>query len=147
MMDAANISVGRGTDKPFEQIAAAYINAPQLAAYLTARKIPGVSFAAINFAIPDDSNHYPFHGKTVPGIAFTLTDRNALDAPELGIELISALHQLYPEFALEKTGRLIVNVDTMRALNNKEDPRAIAASWAADLAAFQRRREPYLLYK
>jgi len=139
--------VGRGTDKPFEQIAAAYINAPQLAAYLTARKIPGVSFAAINFAIPDDSNHYPFHGKTVPGIAFTLTDRNALDAPELGIELISALHQLYPEFALEKTGRLIVNVDTMRALNNKEDPRAIAASWAADLAAFQRRREPYLLYK
>lgn len=147
MMDAANVSVGRGTDKPFEQIAAAYINAPQLAAYLTARKIPGVSFAAINFAIPDDSNHYPFHGKTVPGIAFTLTDRRALDAPEFGIELISALHQLYPEFALEKTGRLIVNVDTMRALSNKEDPRAIAASWTADLAAFQRRREPYLLYK
>jgi SSS family transporter len=147
MMDAANVSVGRGTDNPFEQIAAAYINAPQLAAYLTARKIPGVSFAAIDFAIPDDSNHYPFHGKTVPGVAFTLTDRSALDAPEFGIELISALHQLYPEFALEKTGRLIVNVDTMRALSNKEDPRAIAASWTADLAAFQRRREPYLLYK
>jgi SSS family transporter len=147
MMDAANVSVGRGTDKPFEQIAAAYINAPQLAAYLTARKIPGVSFAPIDFVIPDDSNHYPFHGKTVPGVAFTLTDRNALDAPEFGIELISAMHQLYPEFALEKTGRLIVNVDTMRALSNKEDPRAIAASWTADLAAFQRRREPYLLYK
>jgi SSS family transporter len=147
MFDAANVSVGRGTDKPFEQIAAAYINAPQLAAYLTARRIPGVSFTAINFAIPEGSNHYPFHGKTVPGVAFTLTDRSALDAPEFGIELISALHQLYPEFALEKTGRLIVNVDTMRALSNKEDPRAIAASWTADLAAFQRRREPYLLYK
>jgi uncharacterized protein YbbC (DUF1343 family)/CubicO group peptidase (beta-lactamase class C family) len=147
MLDATNVSVGRGTDKPFEQIGAAYIDAPKLAAYLTARKIPGVSFTAINFAVADDSNHYPFHGKTVPGIAFTLTDRNALDAPELGVEVISALHQLYPEFALEKTGRLIVNVDTARALNNKEDPHSIAASWADDLAAFRRRRESYLLYK
>jgi uncharacterized protein YbbC (DUF1343 family)/CubicO group peptidase (beta-lactamase class C family) len=147
ILDATNVSVGRGTDKPFEQIGAAYIDAPQLAACLTARKIPGVSFTAINFAVADDSNHYPFHGKRIPGIAFTLTDRNALDAPELGIEVISALHQLYPEFALEKTGRLIVNVDTGRALNNKDDPRSIAASWAADLAAFRRRRESYLLYR
>jgi uncharacterized protein YbbC (DUF1343 family) len=147
MLDATNVSVGRGTDKPFKQIGAAYIDAPRLAAYLTARKIPGVSFTAINFAVADDSNHYPFHGKTIPGIAFTLTDRNALDAPELGIEVISALHQFYPEFALEKTGRLIVNVDTARALNNKDDPRSIAASWAADLAAFRRRRESYLLYR
>jgi uncharacterized protein YbbC (DUF1343 family) len=106
-----------------------------------------VSFTAINFAVADDGNRYPFHGKTIPGIAFTLTDRNALDAPEFGIELISALHQLYPEFTLEKTGRLIVNVDTERALNNKDDPRSIAASWAADLAVFERQREPYLLYK
>jgi uncharacterized protein YbbC (DUF1343 family) len=138
--------VGRGTDKPFEQIGAAYINAPQLAAYLTARKIPGVSFTAINFAV-DDNNHYPFHGKAIPGIALTVTDRKALDSPELGIEVISALHQLYPEFALEKTARLIVNVDTERALNNKDDPRSIAASWSADLASFQYRREAYLLYK
>jgi hypothetical protein len=57
------------------------------------------------------------------------------------------LHQLYPEFTLAKTDRLIVNVDTARALNNKDDPGSIAASWASDLAAFERRREPYLLYK
>jgi len=147
MLDATNVSVGRGTDKPFERIGAAYIDAPQLAAYLTARKIPGVSFTAINFPVADDSNRYPFHGKTIPGIAFTLTNRNTLDAPEFGIELISALHQLYPEFTLAKTDRLIVNVDTARALNNKDDPGSIAASWASDLAAFERRREPYLLYK
>jgi SSS family transporter len=147
MLDATNVSVGRGTDNPFEQIGAAYIDAPQLAAYLTARKIPGVNFTPINFAVADDSNHYPFHSKTIPGVALTLTDRNALDAPELGIEVISALHHLYPEFALEKTARLIVNVDTARALNNKDDPRSIAAAWAADLAAFRRRRESYLLYR
>jgi uncharacterized protein YbbC (DUF1343 family) len=144
---AENISVGRGTDKPFEWIGAPYIDGPQLAAYLTARKIPGVSFTATNFTVADDSNHYPFHGKTIPGVAFTLTDRNALDSPEFGVELISALHQLYPEFALAKAERLVVNVDTMRALNNKEDPRSIAASWAADLASFKQRRASYLLYK
>jgi SSS family transporter len=147
MLDYTNVSVGRGTDKPFEQIGAAYIDAPQLTAYLTARRIPGVSFTPINFTVADDSNHYPFHGKTIPGVALTLTDRNALDAPELGIEVISALHHLYPEFALGKTASLIVNVDTARALNNKDDPRSIAAAWAADLAAFRRRRESYLLYK
>jgi SSS family transporter len=144
---AENISVGRGTDKPFEWIGASYIDGPQLAAFLTARKIPGVSFTATNFAVAEDGNHYPFHGKTIPGVAFTLTDRNALDSPQFGVELISALHQLYPEFALAKAERLVVNVDTMRALTNKDDPRSIAASWATDLAAFRQRREPYLLYK
>jgi SSS family transporter len=147
LAEATNISVGRGTDKPFEWIGAPYIDGPQLAAYLTARKIPGVSFMATSFAVAEDSNHYPFHGKTIPGVVFTLTDRNAFNSPEFGVELISALHQLYPEFALAKAEHLVVNVDTMRALTNKDDPRSIAASWAADLTAFRQRREPYLLYK
>jgi SSS family transporter len=147
LMETTNVSVGRGTDAPFEHFGAPYINAPQLAAYLTARKIPGVSFAPTSFVVTDDSNHYPFHGKTIPGIALTLTDRSALDSPEMGIELISALHQLYPEFNLGRTAQLIVNVDTMQGLENKDDPRKIAAGWAKDLAAFNHERQPYLLYK
>jgi len=146
LLETTNISVGRGTDAPFEQIGAPFVDGPQLAAYLTARKIPGVSFTATNFAVADDSNHYPFHGKTVPGVAFTVTDRSVLDSPEMGVEVISALRRLYPEFALAKE-RLIVNVDTTQALNNRDDPRKIAAAWAADLSAFEQRRQPYLLYK
>jgi SSS family transporter len=146
LLETTNVSVGRGTETPFEQIGAPFIDGPQLAAYLTARKIPGVSFTAIDFAVADDSNHYPFHGKTVPGIAFTVTDRSVLDTPEMGVEVISALHRLYPEFALSKE-RLIVNVDTTQALNNGDDPRKIAAAWGADLAAFALRRQPYLLYQ
>ena len=95
---STNISVGRGTDKPLSISALRTSTRPQLAAYLTARKIPGVSFAPRSFAVAEDRNHYPFHGKTIPAIAFTVTDRNVFDSPELGIELISALHQLYPEF-------------------------------------------------
>ncbi|WP_433969861.1 hypothetical protein [Tunturiibacter gelidiferens] len=142
-----NISVGRGTDRPYEHIGAPYINAPELAAYLTARRIPGVSFTPTNFAVAEDSNHYPSHGKMIPGIAFTVTDRVAFDSPEMGIELISALHHLYPEFQLAKAAYLVTNVDTMQALTNMDNPRKIAAGWATDLAAFERHRQSYLLYK
>ncbi len=146
LLEMTNVSVGRGTDTPFEHIGAAYLDAPALAAYLNARKIPGVSFAPVNFAVAEDSNHYPFHGKTIPGVAITVTDRSLLDAPELGIELIGALHHFYPQFPLDKAARLIANVDTLRALENNTDPRVIAKTWAADLASFKARRQLYLLY-
>ena len=146
LLEMTNVSVGRGTATPFEHLGAPYIKAPELADYLNARKIPGVSFAPASFAVADDSNHYPFHGKTVPGIALTITDRNLLDAPAMGIEIISALHRFYPEFQMEKAARLIVNVDTMQALKNVTDPREITNGWAADLSRFKLRRRSYLLY-
>ncbi|HTD95853.1 MAG TPA: exo-beta-N-acetylmuramidase NamZ domain-containing protein, partial [Edaphobacter sp.] len=143
LFDPTNVSVGRGTDTPFEQIGAPYIDSAQLAAYLTARKIPGVTFAPTSFTSPKP---YPFAEKQIPGVRFTVTDRQVLDSPELGIELISALHHLYPQFSLAKAAVLLDNVDTMQALANKDDPRKIAAAWAADLAKFQQRRQLYLLY-
>jgi transporter, SSS family len=147
LLEPTNISVGRGTPTPFEHFGAPYIDAPQLAAYLTARKIPGVTFSPTSFSVADTRDHYPYHGQEIPGIQITLTNRNALDAPELGIELLSALHRLYPKrFNLAKAERLVASVNTMLALDNNEDPRSIAASWASDLAAFQKRRVPYLLY-
>jgi len=146
LLQPTNVSVGRGTEMPFVHIGAPYIDAPQLAAYLTARKIPGIRFSPTSFWVTDDSNHFPFHGKTIPGISFIVTDRNALDTPELGIELISALHRLYPDFSMAKADHLIANVDTMRGLANGDDPRQIALGWEKDLAAFTHRRQPYLLY-
>lgn len=148
MIETTNISVGRGTATPFEHIGAPYIDASALAAYLTTRNIPGVAFTPTTFAVAETPNHYPYHGQTIPGIHITLTDRNALDAPELGIELLSALHRFYPkQFDLAKAERLVASVNTMLALSNNEDPRTIAASWASDLASFKKRRAPYLLYR
>ena len=106
-----------------------------------------MTFAPASFAVAEDANRYPFHGKTVPGVGFTVTDRFAFDAPELGIELIGALHHLYPQFQMEKTARLIANVDTMQALANRTDPREIAKAWATDLDSFRHRRDRYLLYR
>jgi uncharacterized protein YbbC (DUF1343 family) len=160
MMDATNVSVGRGTATPFEVFGAgasamtqdspalpAWFNGKAVAAYLTARKIPGVSFAAATFTIADDANKYPYHGQTIQGVRLTVTDRAALDSPELGIEILSALHRLYPtQFNLEKAAPLVANSETMAALARGDDPRTIAASWATALADFRARREKYLLY-
>jgi SSS family transporter len=147
LLQSTNVSVGRGTEMPFMHIGAPYIDSAQLVAYLTARHIPGIQFAPASFSVTEDANHFPFHGKTLPGISFTVTDRSALDSPELGIELISALHHLYPDFVMAKAEHLIANVDTMRALENQEDPRKIAEVWKTDLAAFEKRRQGYLLYQ
>ncbi len=161
MLDYSNISVGRGTATPFEVFGAgvpaatkdspaipAWFDGKAVADYLTARKIPGVSFASTKFAVADDANHYPYHGQTIEGVRLTVTDRAALDSPELGIEILSALHHLYPtQFKLEKVAALVANTETLTALSRDDDPRAIAAAWAPALAEFKARREKYLLYK
>jgi len=160
MLDATNVSVGRGTASPFEVFGAgatpatkdspaipAWFDGKAVAAYLTARHIPGVAFAPAKFAVAEDANHYPYHGQTIEGVRLAVTDRVALDSPELGIEILSALHHLYPaQFKLDKAAPLVANTETMAALARGDDPRAIAASWAADLAAFKARRAKYLLY-
>ena len=78
----------------------------------------------------------------------TVTDRKALDSPELGIEILSALHHLYPmQFKLDGAKNLVANSETMAAIARGDDPRTIAKGWAAGLASFKERREKYLLYR
>ena len=147
LLQFTNVSVGRGTPVPFENIAAPFFDAPALAAALNARNIPGITFSASTVAIAEDPNHYPYHGQTLPAIHFTVTDRNALDSPELGIELISAIHHLYPkQFVFDRASRLILSVNTMLSLQNGDDPHTIVKSWEQDLDAFKQRRTAYLLY-
>ncbi len=147
LVETTNVSVGRGSDHPFEQIGAPYIDAQELAAYLEARHIPGVAIAPTTNPVPEDTNRYPYHGQTIPGIRFTVTDRTLLDAPELGIELLAALHHLYLiQFNLAKANTIIANAAMIQALEANTDPRTIAATWAAPLAAFKTRRQSYLLY-
>jgi uncharacterized protein YbbC (DUF1343 family) len=147
LLQFTNVSVGRGTAIPFENIAAPYFDADKLSAALTARNIPGVSFSPSTVAIAEDSNHYPYHGQTLPAIHLTLTDRTVLDSPELGLEMISAIQRLYPkQFNLDRADRLLLSVNTLLSLKNNEDPRSIVKSWQADLVEFKRKRANYLLY-
>jgi SSS family transporter len=151
LIDQTNISVGRGTDTPYENIGAPWMTSPsaqELAAYLTARHIPGVTFTPTTLTIAETPEKYPGHGQTIPGIHFTVTDRATLDTPELGIELLSALHHLYPtQFQLEKASTLLANPATLAALKSGTDPREIAATWLPALQKFRADTAPYLLYK
>ncbi len=144
LIEGTNVSVGRGTDTPFEVVGAPWIKSRELAAYLNARSIPSVRFTPIGFT-PASSN---FAGETCQGVDLLILDRNTLDSPELGIELASALRKLYPnDFKLEKMADLLVNQTVFAALAAGEDPRRIAEDWQEPLQAFVRLREKYLLYK
>jgi uncharacterized protein YbbC (DUF1343 family)/CubicO group peptidase (beta-lactamase class C family) len=149
LIDSANISVGRGTTEPFHIIGASFMNGHDVAAALTARHIPGVTFAPTTIPVAEDSNTYPYHGQTIEAIRFTVTDRVALDTPELGVEILAVLHKLYPaHFQYEKASRLSFfdNRATMEALARGDDPRTIAASWRPTLDAFKANRAKILIY-
>ena len=144
MIEGTNVSVGRGTDTPFEVVGAPWIKSRELAAYLNARAIQSVRFVPVIFT-PSSSN---FAGERCEGVNLFVLDRNTLDAPELGVELASALHKLYPnDFKLEKMADLLVNQSVFEAIGAGEDPRRIAADWQERLDEFIRMREKYLLYK
>jgi SSS family transporter len=146
-LDYSGVSVGRGTDTPFELFGAAWMHAAAVVEALNARHIPGVSFTATTASVADTANHYPFHGQTIDAVRIEVTDRRALDSPEMGVEILSLLHRMYPgEFELEKALRLIGNRSTLDAMERGDDPRAIAAAWTPKLAAFEEARQRFLLY-
>jgi uncharacterized protein YbbC (DUF1343 family)/CubicO group peptidase (beta-lactamase class C family) len=147
MMDYTNVSVGRGTATPFEVFGAAWMDGAKVAGYLTERKIPGVMFEATKFAVAETAEKYPGHGQTIGGVKMTVTDRVALDSPEMGVEILSTLHHLYPvDFKLEKAAGLVANSETMDGLRRGDDPRVIAKGWEAGLMEFGIKRKGYLLY-
>ncbi|MHB1838659.1 MAG: serine hydrolase [Acidobacteriaceae bacterium] len=144
MIERSNISVGRGTDTPFQWIGAPWIDATQLSTALNHRFIPGVRFVPAQFTpLPS----YPYGGQLCKGVQFVITNRNVLDVPELGAELVSMLQKLYPsQFHLDAIHTLVVNRATMDALDKNEDPQSIAETWREGIKQFEEKRKAYLLY-
>jgi uncharacterized protein YbbC (DUF1343 family)/CubicO group peptidase (beta-lactamase class C family) len=144
LVEGTNVSVGRGTDTPFELLGAPWINAGELAHYLNARDISGVRFVPVSF-IPTAST---YTGQKCQGVNIILVERTAFDAPELGVELASALHKLYPEqFHMERMIDLVASQPLFDAIAKGEDPRRIAEDWREQLDKFQQLRQQYLIYK
>ncbi len=143
MIEGANVSVGRGTDTPFELVGAPWINGKWLAVYLNSRVIQGVRFLPVDFT-PRSSK---FAGQVCHGVQIYLVDRQALDAPELGVELASALHQLFPkDFELDKTLPLIGSKAVVNEIRDNVDPARIQFLWQQSLTDFRKMRAKYLLY-
>ena len=140
----SNYSVGRGTDAPFEQIGADWINGPELASLLNSRFLPGVRVYPTRFR-PTSSN---FAGREVEGVRFVILDREMVNSTLLGLEVASALNKLYPgHLDFEACRFLIGNQKVIDSLRRGEDARAIDGRIEhEDLPKFLSRRAPYLLY-
>ena len=139
MLEASpDYSVGRGTDAPFEQIGAAWIDGRELAAYLNGRFVPGVRFYPTRFNA----------GTAVEGVRFIITGREAFSSQRLGLEIAAALIKLYPgKLQLEANRNLIGSEAVMEALAAGRDPRQIEQIEEEKLSEFLRLREKYLLYR
>ncbi|MGE5443288.1 MAG: exo-beta-N-acetylmuramidase NamZ domain-containing protein [Ignavibacteriales bacterium] len=143
LVEGANVSVGRGTDIPFELLGAPWINARELAVYLNSRRIRGVQFIPVNFT-PDYS---PFRSQLCHGVRIILLDRNALDSPALGIEIAGALYRLYPNsFQIDKILDLMGSHRLLEAIKDGRDPNSIALQWQVQIEQFRKLRSKYLLY-
>jgi uncharacterized protein YbbC (DUF1343 family)/CubicO group peptidase (beta-lactamase class C family) len=153
LIEGTNVSVGRGTDTPFEVVGAPWIRPKEFADYLNARLIPGVRFVPVMFTPmalgPTPALQFPskYNNQLCGGVNIILLDRNTLDAPELGIELAAALRKLYPEeYKMDRMMELLANQETLDAIAAGVDPRRIAAEWREPLERFEQLRKQYLLY-
>jgi uncharacterized protein YbbC (DUF1343 family)/CubicO group peptidase (beta-lactamase class C family) len=143
-IEYSNISVGRGTDQPFEQIGAPWVDGPRLAAALNARTLPGIRFYPVAFT-PASSK---YAGQECEGVFMVITDRVALRPVRVGLEVAGALARLHGDrYQLENTARLLGSRDSLARVTSGEDPAAVAASWSADEARWRRLRAKYLLYR
>ena len=143
-IEGTNVSVGRGTDTPFEQLGAPWVDGPALAAALNARALPGVRFYPVTFTPAAGAK---LGGQACHGVFLIVTDRDRLRPVRAGLEIASALAQLYgPQFKLEDAALLFGSTSTLARVRAGEDPAAIAASWAPDEAKWRLTRAKYLLY-
>jgi uncharacterized protein YbbC (DUF1343 family)/CubicO group peptidase (beta-lactamase class C family) len=143
-IEGTNISVGRGTDTPFEQIGAPWIDGVQLSDALNARNIPGVRFYPVRFT-PAASKYAK---EECQGVFLVVTDRSALRPVRLGLEVAAILSKLYgSKFELESAERLFGSRETLTRIRAGDDPLVIAASWGAAEARWRLLRAKYLLYR
>jgi len=143
-IEGSNVSVGPGTDTPFEHIGAPWIDGVQLAAYLNARAIPGVRFYGERFT-PTSSK---YANTECQGVFIVVTDRGALRPVRMGLEIAAALYKLYPsDYQIDLALRLFGSRDTIARVKNGEDPAKIAESWGAAEARWRLLRAKYLIYR
>jgi uncharacterized protein YbbC (DUF1343 family)/CubicO group peptidase (beta-lactamase class C family) len=143
-IEYSNISVGRGTDQPFEQIGAPWIDGRELAAALNARALPGIRFYPTAFT-PTTSKYAK---ERCEGVFMMITNRNALQPARLGLEIAAMLWKLYGEkYQKETTERLLGSRQSLERVKAGEDPARVAADWLAAEARWRRMRAKYLLYR
>jgi uncharacterized protein YbbC (DUF1343 family) len=143
LLETTNVSVGRGTDTPFELVGAPWIDGRKLAAVLNSSRLPGVRFVPVRFT-PHASTH---KDAECGGINIVITDRAQFEPITTGLEIAAQLLKLYPkDFAADQFNRLLANQKVYDAFRQGAEARALRQIWENDLASFRAIRSKYLLY-
>jgi uncharacterized protein YbbC (DUF1343 family) len=147
LFEGTALSVGRGTDLPFHQIGAPWLDTTAVLARVRAANLPGITFEGTRFRplAPGDGK---FANTPVVGIRLRIADRRAYDPTRTAVHLLAAVQAVHPD-QIRLGGifdKLAGGRSLREALLRGEAPGAIVADWPADLAAYQERVAPYLLY-
>jgi uncharacterized protein YbbC (DUF1343 family) len=143
LLEATNLSVGRGTDAPFERVGAPWIDGDVLASSLAAEALPGVTFAPETFT--PDSRTYA--GQVCHGVHVTVRDRTQFEPVRTGLAIARTLRHTYRrEWDYGKLDRLVGDPDVVKAIDAGVPLASIVDVYRAELAAFASKREKYLLY-
>lgn len=143
LIEMCDISVGRGTETPFEKVGAPYVDDRRLAAALNGLGLSGVRFIPIRFTPTVNK----FAGKECGGVQVLLTDRERCRAVDLGLALAGTLHRMYPvEFGGERVAKLLVHPKSQEMILSGTAVEAIRGKWDAELGQFLKRRASYLIY-
>jgi uncharacterized protein YbbC (DUF1343 family) len=144
ILQNAGVSVGRGTEAPFEEFGAPWIDGQAVAAALDSRHLAGVTFKNQPF-IPVGGL---YSGQRCGGVGMRIIDRQAVRAMRVGLEIAAILKKFYPDrFDPEKLLLLVGNAQTIRQLQAGVPADQIVASWSPDLANFEAARRKYFLYQ
>jgi uncharacterized protein YbbC (DUF1343 family) len=143
-IEGTNVSVGRGTDAPFEQLGAPWIDGAALARALNARALPGIRFYPVAFTPATGAR---LGGQACQGVFMIVTDRDRIHPVRVGLEIAAALAKLYgPRFKLEDAALLFGSSAMLARVRAGDDPASIAAAWSGDEAKWRLTRAKYALY-
>ena len=145
LFEGTNLSVGRGSEAPFEQVGAPWLDAPRVAATMNAMRLPGIRFEAITMPVAATAGKYP--GQTIPAIRFVVTDRQAYRPVRTSLLLIDEIRRQHPrDFAWTRTIDRLTGSDRVRlAIEGGRLP-ALLEEWDREAAEWLETRKPFLLY-
>ena len=143
LLEFLKLSVGRGTDTPFEILGAPYLDGAKLQAYLTSCQLPGVRFEAVSFT-PDRS---VFADQACQGVRVHLSNRETYRAVDIGLCVARYLAKHHAEACdYSKFQTLLLHKATLDGVKRGDGVKALRRAWQPELQAFAKRRRQHLLY-
>lgn len=142
-----NLSEGRGTDRPFEQTGAPWLDAAAVADSMNAMELPGVRFAAVEIRVDPEATRRRYAGETIPGVRLILTDRQTYRPVSTSLRLLGVIRALHPdEYEWSGYETLLAGTESLREAIDSGNIESWLREAEEQAEAFRERRKPYLIY-